>query len=491
MFRLQRAHLRRGLNIVARNVKSKRRFYENAFVAISLTFGFLFIFISPPLWGLDEISHFARVYQISKGNIFPDKGDVDTYGGPIPTNLDDLKEHVIKDFQDNKSGKGGIALEKRNITSPETYEHLESRKFNDNETVIFTWTASYPPPAYTGNVAGVLVASAFDADIGTTIILSQIGGLLLFIAIIYLALRLQGGDSKLKPLIFAIALIPTSLYQASVVTVDGLSIALSLLLVSIIFWVVRVKPSGSTLLYVLLGLTLVGAILALTKVNYLLLGLCVVLLPTSLFKNLKESIVYKASSVSLMILVSLLWGMVNDGVGAAPVSQRPDGLSVSASGQLNNIISNPQDVAVAFVRAIIKYIDAWVVSAFNAIGNTFSTYLVVAIFSIIIVLLSAIYARPWILKYQKMIHWMAATSLFCVLSILLALYLVFNPVGSHMIDGVQGRYFLPLLLPLLLSISLLIPVNIQVKEDSMKRIVVYSSIVMLLITIGAFYMSIY
>src|SRR2546422_9347754 len=41
------------------------------FIALSLAFGSLIIFVTPPLRGPDEIAHFLRIYSYARGELLP------------------------------------------------------------------------------------------------------------------------------------------------------------------------------------------------------------------------------------------------------------------------------------------------------------------------------------------------------------------------------------------------------------------------------------
>jgi uncharacterized membrane protein len=65
----------------------------------------------------------------------------------------------------------------------------------------------------------------------------------------------------------------------------------------------------------------------------------------------------------------------------------------------------------------------------------------------------------------------------------LAMYLAFTPVGSKVINGVQARYYLPLLLPIYLCIC---PetLQIQMKKEWLYLLTLAGSSAITLTTIG-------
>jgi uncharacterized membrane protein len=69
------------------------------------------------------------------------------------------------------------------------------------------------------------------------------------------------------------------------------------------------------------------------------------------------------------------------------------------------------------------------------------------------------------------------------LSIFGTLYLTFTPVGKNIIEGVQGRYFLPLAAPLVMGVAAFVPIRIQMSERATKNIFTTLVGVMLLVAV--------
>src|SRR5579859_4049749 len=56
------------------------------FLAIFLFFGLLFVFITPPIYTVDESTHFYRAYQVSTFHFIPHNVGAES-GGPIPSGI--------------------------------------------------------------------------------------------------------------------------------------------------------------------------------------------------------------------------------------------------------------------------------------------------------------------------------------------------------------------------------------------------------------------
>ena len=66
------------------------------FVLLAGLFGAIFVFTTPLLWGVDEITQFSRALNISEGHIIAQKlpSKIEGYGGNVPTNLLNLWSNV-------------------------------------------------------------------------------------------------------------------------------------------------------------------------------------------------------------------------------------------------------------------------------------------------------------------------------------------------------------------------------------------------------------
>ena len=472
-----------------KSVKSTNGLYERAFVAIAGTFGLILVFLVPPLWGFDEISHFARVYQIAEGNVRPDlTGDVATHGGFIPKNLRDVGDYVIQDSINNTTR--GV-LDRKDVDSTEKYSEITSARPGE-EKAVFTWSASYSPVAYVGQVAGVMIAKVFNGSIGNMIILSRIGGLLVYIGLIYAAIRIQPKGSKLKPLIFLVGLIPTALLQAATVTADSISIGLSILFISIFIVLLGKTKDDKYTKELLASLFVIALILPLTKVNYFLLSVAVLFLPAAIFMSKKAAIRAKVLVVAGAALLAIAWSKSINGVGAAPATQRQDGLPIDPMAQLMYTLTHPLDMVVVMIRTLMKYADSLFMSMHGAMGNNnFTVPAILIITMAFTILVATLYARDMFTKIRKYVWLMIVLSALSIGSVFLAMYLAFNPVGHSVIDGVQGRYFLPLLIPILAWLSLWIPFDIRISKRASQALFISVPLLVMIPTVVLYAMTLF
>lgn len=455
------------------------------FLFIALVFGLIYITLAPPLWGVDETSHFARVYQIAHGEIIPSTDPSNNYGGLLPKNLVSLRNYVKDDLMDNT----GIGINSRkDVDNIEVYNKLIDQPFSANK-IASSDTASYSPVAYAAPVFGVMVADIFNATIGQTLFIARLFSLLSYVFFGWLAIRLIRGI-KLKWLLMVVALLPAALFQGSVVTADGMLISLSLLFIALFMRLMLYpKKENKKLFY---WLIIVAIMLPLVKLNYIFLSFALIFIPNRLFNTKKIAIALKISGVLLAVVAGAMWSFLSKVAVGSPVSPRPDGAVVSAAGQLSLVLHNPHIFIIACIHNIVNYGDSYIHSAISMVGwNWVDTPLIIIIILCLSIVIAALYSKKELVLARKAILTMALLSIVGIVSIFGALYVAFNQVGSKIIDGVQGRYFMPFLIPIIIAIASYVPFEIKVNKKIVPYAFGFIAILGLLFSVGYYYLVTY
>ncbi len=434
---------------------------HNLFALIAILFGIVFVSITPPLWGIDEPVHFARAYQVSTGNFIFQKehsSKQGAYGGYIPKTVLDLSRYVKHDLKDNKIVD---FYKRKDVDSSKAYNTYKAKPINGKKQFVqVSNIAQYSPVAYAPSAPAIAFARMINLDLGNTILLARLATLVFFVGVIFFCLRLLK-DDKTKWLVFTIALLPTTLYQASIVNTDAIVNALAILLFSIVVYWLRGGKLNKQMQVLLLSDAL---LLPLAKPNYILLSL---ILPVLYLFRSKAHIYMKLwKSLVLSVLIALpllIWMLLaRHAVAVAPVA------SVSASLQAHYVLDHP----LRFVKNLLisgsvnetGYLFGMIgILGFNQIPapTTAEVYGFVLLFFAALVSLDL--RKPFQKKYSTVF---VLSSALCALSIFLTLYLTYNPVGAPMIGGVQGRYFVPLVPFLLFGIVQLLPLRIVLSNKA-------------------------
>jgi len=457
------------------------------FVVISIIFGGAFIAATPPLWGLDEPSHFARVFHITRGDFIP-TSDQDNPGSHVPDNYFELSNYRTADILDIVPTENTV-LGRADITEGSIYNKLTNRQFSDTEH-FFPFIAGYSPVAYPGAIIGDAIARLLDMNIGSTLQLTRIFSLLAYIAISAISIWILRYH-KLRWLFFLVALIPTAIYQASMITADSTLISVSLLFFAVITKIFLTKDTRvNRRLLALLAITAI--LLPLIKVNHIFISSAILLIPFVALGSKKFALLYKAGVLFVGLVLSFIWSTLTKVTDTPAFSQRADQLQILPSEQINFVLHNPFEFVLAVVRSLIIHGDMYYQGLlFTVSGNLVQTPLILTVLLSVCLLLVAMYAKDELLRARKLVIGLCVGVVLTSVTVFASLYAGFSPVGWDFVDGVQGRYFLPLLIPFLMLASILLPAKFSVKEEPLKIATISLAIVCLLVSVTYVYLALY
>jgi Predicted membrane protein (DUF2142) len=193
------------------------------FAVLSLVFGSLIIFATPPLRGPDEIAHFLRSYAYARGELLP-VAEVDGRKGIFvePELHNQLlffraagewfatgREHGIR--------YGQIMALHRDFAHTVDEEPSEAAVF-----APFAGTEGYNPAAYIPYIAAAALGRLLKLDFPDLLLLMRMSGLAAFTAVAAYAIAVT---PALKWAFVLIALLPVSLYNRSVLSADGAALS--------------------------------------------------------------------------------------------------------------------------------------------------------------------------------------------------------------------------------------------------------------------------
>jgi uncharacterized membrane protein len=445
---------------------SKVGYTTALFVVIALFFGLIIVKEVPLFWGLDESAHFGRSYQISQGHFAPKKLHNGNYGGVLPASVVGLDAAA---HQDLLTPSLAPVIGRHDDKHAALQKMMASQKIDRSrkENFNFPGSASYSPLAYVAPSAGILVCRVIDCSVGQTVLLARGFSLISYVGIVAFSLCLLR-KQRLKWLVFVIALLPMAVFQASAVSADGPVISLSLLLFALTLKVLVEKKLSWPLL-ALLGL--VALWLPLAKATYGLLDLCLLPVALVLWEDRRKALRYASVSLAVIVLVTLGWLHAARGATKAisllQASSPNGGTIISIRKQAQLMLHKPQVFEQAFVNTVVIDEPYWVYSTVGEFGlNTVQLPLGAIVLADTIIVASAFYASNEAVRHKASSIFMGTVSVATAFGILLTLYLTFTYAGKANIDGVQGRYFIPLLPFFFIGIVSLIPARLVMSSKT-------------------------
>jgi len=254
---------------------------------------------------------------------------------------------------------------------------------------------------------------------------------------------------KGKWIFLFLTLLPMNLQQMISVSADGMATAIVFALIAFVIRAMMEKHKFIWRDYMTIGLLSVG--LVCWKVFYAPMVILLLLIPGECFASVRKKQAAKAGCIFGTFLLVLGWALIcylNMFHGAS------DGIEGSTSSMISYLLAHPLDYFVRLGKDLITYIPNYVAGIFgpklswgNIIpGNVFwlsSFVLCIAMFAA-----SRTPELSW-----KARSTMIGMSVVCVLLVYLLLYVWWTPMDSPRIQGFQGRYLLPLTLPVMIAVK--------------------------------------
>jgi len=435
------------------------------FLLVALVVGTVIVVVLPPFRGPDEAAHVFRVYQLTSGSVLLQKGTTedghDGLGYAIP---DAIQRTNIAAFQE----KGDSLTDRMHAL----YKAGTKKTTDTTQFQTFEGAGIYPPTSYANYLPASAVMKALKTNAYVYILLLRLSGLLICIALIYMAIRIIPFG---KWLLVAIGLLPMSLHQMSVVSADGLIIASSILFCAVILYLRKTYDTfgvnkRKTLLMVV-TLTVLAVILS-SKPGYWPILFLLFLVPPSpkeLFRKPAVVLTMVAAFAACLFLVWFAFISVNNQSDTKHFFEQANYHSklVSKHQVLHQAV-NPVSLGERFIETyviqpyypripkdfIANFQPSFIFDTFTGVFGSLEAYppswMAVTVVSSLFIAFSV---EPVALgvgklrKYDRLISLLLMVAGAGMLSLIF--WLSWTAEDMPFIFGLQGRYFLPIL-PLLL-----------------------------------------
>lgn len=310
-------------------------------------------------------------------------------------------------------------------------------------------------PAYIPSALVVSLFQALHTNILPLFYAGRIINLIVYAILAFFAVRTA---PRFKIFFGVVAAAPMALYISASYNPDYLTYGLALLLAA---WFTKLYfEKGLTIGYrQIIYFTVICALVSVMKYSLVPLCLLMLFIPSSRFasKKTKAAGCAIAIAVSLVAALALFWmnAVQNAGEASALTGDGVNMMGASVSQQLAFMMESFTTTVSIFLRAFMENAPYYITQLFTFGWLTYNIpNIFIYIYVGFIALVGFIYS-----KYESKTAPFAETRLgainkfgvFLVLAcgfilINLILYLTWTPVGADFIQGVQGRYLLPLLL---------------------------------------------
>lgn len=409
---------------------------ETMFFGVIFLFGLLFVFLVPPFQKADENAHFLRAVALSDGQF------------SCLLSQDSEKVFLIpKAYFDyiNKVGTNRIAFKYEQKFRFNSISEFDENQLNKTETVDYKGYCSLSFPAYIPTAIAIFLGESIGS-ISLSLYLGRLVSFALFFgSIIWSYKKIK--SMELRYVLIAYALIPMVLHQVTSFGYDALTLTITPIIFSILVLTFKEKGvSKQDLIRFLLAVIL----LLVSKPGYYFLALLYFLIPKNkITSNNKSYIVitvfYMLGCIGSALLFARIYHENGGYIGSTTINPLEQLKLITNPLFLLKLIRNTLNTSFYF------YLESFI-GKFGWLdyGLPFSVYM--------------IYIASWIslifkLKTSSFIKIPFSKTLFLGFILLItigfifgSIYLTWNAVGSTVITGVQGRYFL-VLFPFLVLFS--------------------------------------
>lgn len=438
---------------------------EYNFILIYSGIMIFFVFLNPIGQTPDENVHFFRAYSISEGKIFGEKSnDGYSIGNYLPAELDNV--YKITD-------SGGYNLE--NNVNISDYNIILNKNIN-NEKIFYTLnnTLVYPLTSYIPQALGVLIGRILNMSVYGIYVMGRLSNMILYGIISYFSIKIV--KRKYKIILMFVSLLPMSIYLGTSLSADSIVIVLSLFYIALCFNN-QESEKYKKLRYI------IGILLSLSKFTYF----PIVLLHWIYDRKNKRGIISGILFDMICIMIILFWNifiMIN--VGNITVDP-----TVIPIEQLKFILINPIRYIFILMYTIYTHFNDYIIhiNTFGWLTHTLRLLVPFTVLQIILYSLAKEKEEFEEIKANKDILIIVISILGTILLIFTALYLTWTPVGNTLIDGVQGRYFIPIIPIIMIFIKEYFNNTIFVIKNNHNKVLSLSSVLCLIYAVV--YMVIY
>lgn len=404
----------------------KRMPLEKVFLVLGGYIGILYFVTLPVFRAPDEINHYMRAFEISQGNLVSQHMGEDGVGGNY------LPENTIP----------AELCEARNI---DYYKILENRnqEMNYEQTVAYTFgnTALYAPLVYLPQTVGIIIGSLFTHK---SVYLVYAGRLVTFL-FCYLLLYFCIKNTVIrKNAVFLSCFMPMLMSQIVSLSADAVTIVTAFALVTFCVKINLDDTVGIIDNKKKIGIAALTLLLSLCKIVYLPVCFIILWLNRDKFKNRKDSILFKTVTLAVVSIVNVIWLIISAGF---LVEFNP---GVDSKEQVKYVLTHLISYIGICANTFIVRAQGWLEEMVGSkLGWAMDVEVPLILISAILVVLVLFIVIAGEEEEKELSVGGRGVLLLIVLAtvalIFTSLYVQWTPVANTLVNGIQGRYFIPLI----------------------------------------------
>lgn len=402
---------------------------ERMFLTFAIPIGMMYAIYMIPTFVPDENVHLYRAYQISIGNFIEKRENQNDASVEIPTNI---YESTIDNNRETKYG--------------DVYSNIFGNNDYSKTTSVQNYAQNYCPILYIFSSFGLFIGRIMQLNPYITLYLAKIFNFISFLVLGYYTIKkIPFG----KLLVLAYFMMPMMLHQATSISADSLSNSVPLFFIAYTLQLLKRKETMNLKEEILYYFLI--AVIAVAKTVYMPLAfLSLLFIGNNNYSKTKKTRIILISTITSVVISAgwYMFGMISYPDPRGYISEH----GINGTEQIKYILSNPIEYAKVLYHTLDEKLESYV---FSLVGSNLG-WLNIGVKTITITgFIVLVVGAPFLSKHEKTLNnkerlWIGLIFLGTVLFILTALYVGWTSVGSGMVEGIQGRYFIPIvILPLL------------------------------------------
>ena len=409
--------------IIIYNIKKKVKL-EKLVLSFLIPVGMIYLMLVFPTVAADEHFHLFKTYEVSKGVFISSKEEATTV--PRDLSVCGSKVKTFANFNDALSW---------------------DTDYSDEVEVNNTFK-SYPSYLYMFGSIGFVISRALDLNIYIGCLLAKLINFTCFLITIYYSIKILPFG---KYVLIGIAFMPMVLHQAVSTSADCMINNIAILFISFITYLIFKEKDINN--KELVGLGILGILLAVSKYVYTpIVGMILILLFSKKLSKNKKQI-----AIPLIIVISGIITIACFMFSNSYVSGHRaylDSIGQDSAGQVKWIINNPKSfidvMMVTLDEKSFYFITQMIGSTLGELDINVS-YTPIIFYIVFLVVICFIEENKVAFSTKQKIYIMFL-NIVSIFLVILSLYISWDGVGDPKVEGVQGRYFIPIAFLTLLCI---------------------------------------
>lgn len=375
---------------------------------IFVTLGCVYMWLCPLYMAPDEEHHFFRAFEISCGDLISPQVLGNNGGNMLPSAL------------------GGSSTS-------------DTIDWDDTECFVFSNVSLYAPVSYLPQATGIKIARFFTDSASTIFYAGKWGNFLVNAFLCLSALYLM---PFCKRILFMVMTFPMAMQEMISLAPDGFTISLSLALTAYIFHVSYSRRDRIQKREIAV-ITALCMTVSLCKVVYIVLALLVFMIPEHKIGTGKKGLILKFSIFGVSVILNLIWLKISSDY---LIEFTP---GVDSPKQVQYVLSHIGDFYGIVLRTLIEKGDFFLQTMFGSHMGALSIEITPSVWIAFLILFvyeicshKRLGAAPH--KYDQLIMalvFLGGAGLICA-----SLYVQWTSLENEIIEGIQGRYFIPLII---------------------------------------------